>query len=122
MADDPVMEYVLSQNDTYDFAEERRVFYVGITRAKIKTYVMYNEKKPSVFVTELSDVAPEDAESCPICKCGHKVVMREDKAKNGTLYRVVSCSNANYGCPYYAREFDNQDNPRPRYRKGYSRG
>lgn len=120
VADDPVMEYVLSQNDTYDFAEERRVFYVGITRAKIKTYVMYNEKKPSVFVTELSDVAPEDAESCPICKCGHKVVMREDKAKNGTLYRVVSCSNANYGCPYYTREFDNQDNPKPRYRRGYS--
>lgn len=115
VADDPVMEYVLSQNDTYDFAEERRVFYVGITRAKTKTYVMYNEKKPSIFVTELTNVAPEEAEICPICKCGHKVVA-ERTAKNGTTYRVVSCSNAGFGCPYYAREFDNQNNPKPGYR------
>lgn len=117
VADDPVMEYVLSQNDTYDFAEERRVFYVGITRAKIKTYIVYNERKPSIFVTELANVAPEEAEGiCPICKCGHKVIVREGIAKNGTTYRVVSCSNAGFGCPYYAREFDNQNNPKPGYR------
>ncbi|MCQ2193489.1 MAG: UvrD-helicase domain-containing protein [Paludibacteraceae bacterium] len=107
VADDPVLNYVLSQNDTYDFAEERRVFYVGITRAKIKTYVMYHQKKPSVFVSELIDSEGDNVDACPICKCGHKVVVKAGCASNGTPYRVIGCSNSNYGCTYYERQFDN---------------
>ena len=35
-----------------DVEEERRLFYVAITRAKIKTFVLYDNKIPSVFVKE----------------------------------------------------------------------
>ncbi len=41
-------------NDTYEFAEERRLFYVALTRAKSKAWVMYGAQ-PSTFVKELMD-------------------------------------------------------------------
>lgn len=34
VSDDPVLNYLLSATDQYQFGEERRVFYVAITRAK----------------------------------------------------------------------------------------
>ena len=52
VSDDPVLEYVLTKSDQYPYGEERRLFYVAITRAKIKTYVLYDRRFPSVFVDE----------------------------------------------------------------------
>lgn len=52
VSDDPVLNYVLTKSDQYPYGEERRLFYVAITRAKIKTYVLYDRRFPSVFVDE----------------------------------------------------------------------
>lgn len=54
VSDDPVLDYVLTKSDQYPYGEERRLFYVAITRAKVKTYVMYDRHFPSVFVDEFS--------------------------------------------------------------------
>lgn len=50
--DDPILNYVLSEKDGYQFSEERRLFYVAMTRAKVCTYVFYDNRKPSAFVNE----------------------------------------------------------------------
>ena len=52
VSDDPVLNYVLTESDQYPYGEERRLFYVAITRAKIKTYILYDRRFPSVFVDE----------------------------------------------------------------------
>ena len=52
VSDDPVIDYVLTKSDQYPYGEERRLFYVAITRAKIKTYILYDKRFPSVFVDE----------------------------------------------------------------------
>lgn len=52
VSDDPVLNYVLTKSDQFPYGEERRLFYVAITRAKIKTYVLYDKRFPSVFVDE----------------------------------------------------------------------
>lgn len=52
ISDDPVLNYVLTQSDQFPYGEERRLFYVAITRAKIKTLVLYDKRFPSVFVDE----------------------------------------------------------------------
>ena len=52
VSDDPVLNYVLTKSDQYPYGEERRLFYVSITRAKIKTFVLYDKRFPSVFVDE----------------------------------------------------------------------
>lgn len=52
VSDDPVLNYVLTKSDQYPYGEERRLFYVAITRAKVKTYILYGRRFPSVFVDE----------------------------------------------------------------------
>ena len=52
VSDDPVLNYVLTKSDQYPYGEERRLFYVAITRAKVKTYILYDKRFPSVFVDE----------------------------------------------------------------------
>lgn len=52
VSDDPVLNYVLTDSDQFPYGEERRLFYVAITRAKVKTLVLYDKRFPSVFVNE----------------------------------------------------------------------
>jgi DNA helicase-4 len=52
VSDDPVLNHVLTKSDQFPYSEERRLFYVAITRAKIKTIVLYDRRFPSVFVKE----------------------------------------------------------------------
>ena len=52
VSDDPSLQYVLTASDKFPYGEERRLFYVAITRAKIKTWVLYDTRFPSVFVNE----------------------------------------------------------------------
>ncbi len=57
VSDDRVLDYVLTKSDEYLFGEERRLFYVAITRAKIKTFILYDKALPSLFVDEF--IQPE---------------------------------------------------------------
>ena len=59
VSDDPVLDYVLTKSDQFPYGEERRLFYVAITRAKIQTIVLYDQRFPSVFVNEF--LHPEKA-------------------------------------------------------------
>lgn len=52
VSDAHVLDYVLTKSDQYPYGEERRLFYVAITRAKVKTLVLYDKRFPSVFVDE----------------------------------------------------------------------
>ncbi len=52
MCDDRTLQYLLAARESCPYAEERRLFYVAITRAKIMTWVLYNIHFPSVFVEE----------------------------------------------------------------------
>lgn len=52
VSDDPALQYVLTASDRFPYGEERRLFYVAITRAKVKTWVLYDTRFPSVFVDE----------------------------------------------------------------------
>lgn len=50
--DDPSLNYLLTQSDQFPYAEERRLFYVATTRAKEKTFIVYDQEHPSIFVNE----------------------------------------------------------------------
>ena len=53
--DDPVIDLVLppTAGISYPFAEERRLFYVAMTRARRGAYLITDRERPSPFVTEL---------------------------------------------------------------------
>lgn len=97
VADDPILDYVLSKSDSYNHAEERRVFYVAITRAKRASYVLYDKQYPSLFVTELGGIKENDSDNdaliCPRCGNGKLMYAKDGYAKNGHFYTVLRCTN-----------------------------
>lgn len=107
IADDPVLNHVLSEKEPYPDAEERRVFYVAITRAKKHTYVLYDVDDRSPFVSEFVGKANADREICPVCGLGYVVTRKTGVASNGNPYQVVGCSNVKMRCWYFETRFEN---------------
>ena len=95
MTDDPLLDLVLAEPQAHPNAEERRLLYVAITRARRQVFLLADGRAPSGFVRELIedgyDVTvfgrpPEDDASCPRC-AGGRLVRRENR---GVFY---GCSN-----------------------------
>jgi DNA helicase-4 len=90
--DDSVLRLVRPTPEAFAHAEERRLMYVALTRARKRVYILTSESKRSKFVTELvPEVAPEPTEllqaqapekgavsACPYCKRG-TLVWREKR-------------------------------------------
>ena len=94
---DPVAETLLTKLDDYPHAEERRLWYVAITRAKEKTIIISDAYRISPFVFEISPrLTGAGVRVCPKC---HRGIMQEKRRrKDGKIY--YSCSNFTGGCRY----------------------
>lgn len=46
----------LYREEEIKYAEERRLFYVAITRCKEKTFLLYEKNNPSIFITEIKRI------------------------------------------------------------------
>ena len=99
ITDDPLLNLVLAKGEDIKNAEERRLFYVAVTRAKKHVYILTNgEGRPSEFLTEIqqgnyeieNDSPIEVGKCCPVCKTG-QIIQRS--GNYGTFY---SCSNYPY--------------------------
>jgi DNA helicase-4 len=53
IVDDPLLDLVLPKPEKFEHAEERRLFYVALTRARHSVTILADRVKPSVFVREL---------------------------------------------------------------------
>ncbi|MCM1052814.1 MAG: UvrD-helicase domain-containing protein [Ruminococcus sp.] len=51
--DENILKYVLIHKDIYPFEEERRLFYVALTRTKNYCYLFIDKKNSSIFLKEL---------------------------------------------------------------------
>lgn len=117
MVDDPVLNFVKRNGDSFSYAEERRLFYVALTRTKNNVYLLSPYFKSSVFVQELKTDANVELLNlehnrletlkniekngeryviptklkCPVCKTG--VVLLESFWNKGKLNRVLKCSH-----------------------------
>jgi len=104
--DDPILNLALAKQDRFANAEERRLFYVSITRARKHVYLVVDDKyMASTFIFEIQqngyeiNVIGDDGKtlSCPLCKSG-EIVMR-----TGKYGEFHSCSNYPY-CEYVPKE------------------
>jgi len=90
--DDPILKIVLTDPDKYPFAEERRVLYVGMTRAKFETHLLCDFFNKSSFAEELANKKEFDIEqfnliedcnlmACPKCQKKGGVISNVTKTK-----------------------------------------
>lgn len=77
MSDDPILDYVTRNKDDYLYEEERRLFYVALTRTKSFCFLIVPKDNQSIFVTELLNDNRDVIEKinvyesvCPKCKEG----------------------------------------------------
>jgi DNA helicase-4 len=75
-----ILKYLLPQ-DGYLYAEERRLFYVAITRTLNNVYLLVPKKNPSIFVKEILKnpyvKIERDVYICP--NCGNILIKRKGK-------------------------------------------
>jgi DNA helicase-4 len=111
--DDPIFDLVLAKSMRFPNAEERRLFYVALTRAKIKTFVVTDYRCKSSFVEELESAEYSGlvttarelikAPQCPLC--GGDTLSRIDGI-HGVFYACSSyprCKGKALRCPYCGR-------------------
>ena len=101
IADDPLINLVLSEPEAYPNAEERRLLYVALTRARRQVFLLAEGGPPSAFITELIDGSfdvavfgrlPKGNVPCPHCKEGR--LEQRENARNGSVF--YGCSNWPY--------------------------
>ena len=109
MEDDELLDMVLSSNSNFEYAEERRLWYVALTRTRSYTYIIASAESPSIFVEEIknqclvmnpSTIRKENELLCPKCKSG-RLVLRNNGSNNKSFY---GCSNYPY-CEYTIDNF-----------------
>jgi DNA helicase-4 len=101
----PLLEALLPPQQSYSFAEERRLFYVALTRAKDRVYLIADMVNPSTFLVELLNKEyPIELSEFPV-------------SDNQILYQQVSCIRCEtgnlvprtsrhgdfFGCSHYPR-------------------
>lgn len=97
--DDYILNLVLPNPEVYPFAEERRLFYVALTRAKKKVYLLSGESwSCSDFVKELEKDYPKLLKSQTLKKVINKKGLRicpkhniKLKLRNGRYGEFYSC-------------------------------
>lgn len=115
--DDPVLNYVIKRDNTIDAAEERRLFYVAMTRTKNRVYFIAPEQNPSEFLLEIKndyknvvlkgewneEVSDQNKfkKSCPIC--GYPL---QHKYKEAYGLHLWICTNEPEICDFMTNKLD----------------
>lgn len=114
--DDPVLSFVIKGDRSIDYAEERRLFYVAMTRTKNRVYFIAPEKNPSEFLLELKKnyknvvlkgewneeikESPFAKKVCPVC--GYPMYYRY---KNAYGLRLYICTNEPEVCGFMTNQY-----------------
>ena len=114
--DDPVLSFVIKGDNSIDYAEERRLFYVAMTRTKNRVYFIAPEQNPSEFLLEIKhdyknvilkgnwneDEIKQNTtrKICPIC--GYPMQYRY---KNSYGLRLHLCTNDPELCGFMTNEY-----------------
>lgn len=109
MVDDPLLSLVSPEIEAFENAEERRVMYVAMTRARHTLTLLASKSRPSSFVTELADdpaygvaAAAEGEERAHECgECEGRLI--DVRGQDGRIWyrceHVQHCGNLLPSCP-----------------------
>lgn len=96
--DSPILHLLLNNQEDFPYAEERRLFYVALTRTKKKAFVVTVKGLESEFIHELQETHQQEIknERFECSECGGRLVKR-----SGPYGEFFGCSNyATTGCRF----------------------
>ena len=110
--DDPILNMVLSAPEVFPNSEERRLFYVALTRAKKKVFLATGSGKRSEFIDEVIK-SPIDIEIFgkklsdePNCeKCMEGTLRLKEEFGFWGCKNYPYCENKEQACPYCKKGF-----------------
>ena len=114
--DDPVLAFVIKGDRSIDYAEERRLFYVAMTRTKNRVFCIAPEQNPSEFLLEIkhnyknvvlkgewNEEPPQNTSNKKICPiCGYPLQFRY---KNAYGLKLHICTNDPEVCSFMTNEY-----------------
>ena len=103
----PLLDALLPTPEDFEFAEERRLFYVAITRAKKRSYLIADMTKSSVFIKELLNKDDYDIELNEFDITQDQKITQNFyciKCETGIMQPKVNQKNKStfYGCSHYS--------------------
>lgn len=118
--DDPVMKLVINDKEELDYEEERRLFYVALTRTKNRVYIITPQFRPSKFILEIQNkftqVILRGVDLFPICEstykyscpiCGYPLQKRHSNLKFLTpTQKLWICSNDPELCGFMTNDLN----------------
>lgn len=117
---DPVLNLVIHNDRSYEYAEERRLFYVALTRTRNRVFILAPTNKPSKFVLELLQYdnvtlhgkinknyveIKKFAKVCPVC--GYPMHLKANKTYGLKLYM---CTNDPEICDFMTNDIHGGSN------------
>ena len=113
---DPVLSFVVKEDLSIEYAEERRLFYVAMTRTKNRVFFIAPQQNPSEFLLEIKrdyknvelkgewnedpEKTPYTRKTCPMC--GYPMQFRYKAAYGLRLY---ICTNEPEVCGFMTNEY-----------------
>ncbi|WP_239512595.1 UvrD-helicase domain-containing protein [Bifidobacterium avesanii] len=103
IADEPLLDLLLPAAEPFPYAEERRLFYVAMTRCVKKLFIVVDRRRPSRFVYELRDsICPNvfrGVKLPPRCPdCGEALVLRASGTDQRQFYGCTNWPLCAYTC------------------------
>lgn len=123
IVDDPLLDLVMTDPENFEHSEERRVFYVAITRARKSVTILADRDRPSIFALELTEdpeygaiTAGEPRSIDRRCgECGGRLIAHT--AHSGRLFYICEhrrlCGNTLPACERCGRDMPSAESADP---------
>ncbi len=119
IVDDPLLDLVLPEPEKFDHAEERRLFYVALTRARNSVTILADREKPSSFARELIEhpdyetIQLGEPDLAPHCcaDCGGRMLAQSSR-NNRTYFACEHkylCGNRQIPCTTCGKDIPAKD-------------
>lgn len=101
MTTDPIIERILPNAEKFEHAEERRLFYVALTRARHSVWLLTQPGRESPFIAELLQGGYDVSFDREAMKAKVNATARCPKCMEGLLERRPGRKGYFYGCSLY---------------------
>jgi DNA helicase-4 len=99
-----VIDALLPKKETFEYAEERRLFYVALTRAKHRVYIIADMAESNCFVDELVQEHQIELDEFT-CSLSQKITKEQQclVCETGVLKKQIGRYGTFYACSHFPR-------------------